>query len=608
LKTDVPAALPFEDSRRLTGANLFFGHPGAVLETVGLVVDDELLAGWRARVERARVHLGWSSALAVAARRHAAGASLALAAPADQLFTATEINEWALCATVRQQDATRWSGLESALVVDALEQASDPKQVIPPVLDEAAALERFERLAASERRPDVLALVAAADAHDLPHVVDDHDLTLGAGAGSRTWPIDALPSTADIPWGALHGIPVAAVTGSNGKTTTVRLVAACARDHGWTDGFCCTDGVFVANALVEPGDYSGPAGTRRILRDSRVQAAVLEIARGGILRRGLATDRADVAVVTNVSNDHFGEFGIDDLDGLADAKMAVARLVARRGVLVLNADDALLRAKASTASARLGVAPPLGWFSLDYDRPELLAHRALGGATCGVRAGRLLLGGREAEHDLGRVEDMPLTVGGTATYNVANLAGAALTSAALGIAPATIRAVYARFARDPADNAGRLMRFDVGGARIVVDYAHNPDGLRGVLHVAQRLRGPGGRLIMLLGHAGNRRDEDIAELAAVAAAHGPDLVVVKEDEGHLRGRQPGEVPEILRRALLSSGLPETAVVVEMSERAAASYAIAVARPGDAVALLVHSSGARAAVLAQLRSATDPPKP
>ena len=599
----MPVALPFKDSRRLTGANLFFGQPGAVLETAGVVLDDALLAGWRARVERARDHLDWSSAPAVAARRHAGGASLALAAPADQLLTATEINEWALCATVRQQDPTRWSGLEAALVVEALEQASDPKQVIPPVLDEAAALERFERLAAAERRPDVLALMAAAEAHDLPHVVDDRDLTLGAGAGSRTWPIDALPSTADVPWGDLHGIPVAAVTGSNGKTTTVRLVAACARDHGWTDGFCCTDGVFVANALVEPGDYSGPAGTRRVLRDSRVQAAVLEIARGGILRRGLATDRADVAVVTNISNDHFGEFGIDDLDGLADAKMAVARLVARRGLLVLNADDALLRAKASTASARLGVVPTLGWFALDYDRAELVAHRALGGATCGVRAGHLRLGWREAEHDLGPIDDMPLTVGGTATYNVANLAGAALTSAALGIAPATIRAVYARFARDPADNAGRLMRFDVGGARVVVDYAHNPDGLRGVLHVAQQLRGPGGRLIMLLGHAGNRRDEDIAELAAVAAAHGPDLVVVKEDEGHLRGRQPGEVPEILRRALLASGLPETAVVVLMSERAAAAYAIEAARPGDAVALLMHSSSARNVVLSFLRERT-----
>jgi cyanophycin synthetase len=330
---------------------------------------------------------------------------------------------------------------------------------------------------------------------------------------------------------------------------------------------------------------------------------VLEIARGGILRRGLATNRADVAIVTNVSNDHFGEFGIDDLDGLADAKMTVARLVARRGLLVLNADDALLRAKASTASARLGAVSPLGWFALDYDRAELLAHRALGGATCGVRAGRLMLSWRGAEHGLGPVDDMPLTVGGTATYNVANLAGAALTSAALGIAPATIRAIYARFARDPADNAGRLMRFDVGGARFVVDYAHNPDGLRGVLHVAQQLRGPGGRLIMLLGHAGNRRDEDIAELAAVAAAHGPDLVVVKEDEGHLRGRQPGEVPEILRRALLASGLPETAVVVQMSERAAASYAIEAARPGDAVALLMHSSSARDAVLSLLRGRT-----
>ena len=122
---------------------------------------------------------------------------------------------------------------------------------------------------------------------------------------------------------------------------------SCARAHGWRDGFCCTDGVFAANERGEPGDYSGPAGTRRVLRDPSVEAAVLEMARGGILRRGLAIDRADVAVVTNVSNDHFGEYGIDDLDGLADAKLTVAHLVARRGLLVMNADDEVLVRKPS---------------------------------------------------------------------------------------------------------------------------------------------------------------------------------------------------------------------------------------------------------------------
>jgi cyanophycin synthetase len=595
--------LPFEDSRRLTGGNLFFAQPGAVLETTDVEADEELLTGWRARVAHARARLGWPDVLPDGARCHAGGASLALAAPADQLFTATEINEWALCATAWQHDPARWHDLEAAWLAEALAQAADESKLIPPVIDEHAAFERFAKLAAAERRPDVLDLIAAADAGDVAHVLDEQLLTLGAGAHARTWPLDALPASTAVPWAELSNVPIAAVTGSNGKTTTVRLIAACARAHGWRDGYCCTDGVFVANSLVEPGDYSGPAGTRRVLRDAGVQAGVLEMARGGLLRRGLAVDRADVAVVTNVSSDHFGEYGIDDLDGLADAKLVVGRLVARRGLLVLNADDEVLLRKAATLPDRLGVQPALGWFALDYDRPELARHRASHGAICGVRDGRLVLHWQDEEHELGPVRDMPLTVAGAATYNVANLAGAALAAVALGVPPATVREVYAHFGRDPADNAGRLMRYDLRGAHVLVDYAHNPDGLKGVLRVAQTLREPEGRLITLLGHAGNRRDEDIAELAHVAASFAPDLVVVKENEGHLRGRRPGEVPAILRGALLAAGMPESAIHMQPSELDAARFGLEAARPGDAVALLVHSTSARAAVLALLRDGT-----
>ena len=572
-----------------------------MLETTHIEVDDGLLAEWKGRVDLARAHLGWEPALPLVARRHAGGASLAIAAPMDQLFTATEVNEWALCTSVQARDADRWRELEPALQAEAIEQAADPAAVDPPVLEVQAAFSRLRRLADSERRPDLLVLVVDAAAHGVRHIVDEDQLTLGAGTRSRSWLLEALPTADAVPWPRLRDIPVAAVTGSNGKTTTVRLVAACARAHGWHDGFCCTDGVYVANKLADAGDYSGPAGTRRVLRDTRLEAAVLEMARGGILRRGLAIDRADVAVVTNVSNDHFGEYGIDDLDGLADAKLTVAQLVARHGMLVLNADDDVLRRKATSLQERLGGAlPSLGWFALDCEREELREHRKHHGATAGVRNGRLHLAWQGREHDLGAVDAMPLTLEGRARYNVANLAGAALAAAALGIPPATIADVFASFGRDPADNPGRLVRFVVGGAQVLVDYAHNPDGLRGVLQVARALRAPGGRLIVLLGHAGNRRDEDLVEVAQVAASFDPDLVVVKEDEAHLRGRRPGEVPELLRRALLAAGQSPATVTLRMTELEAARCALQAARAGDAVALLVHSGAAREAVLALLR--------
>ena len=573
-----------------------------MLETHGVAVDDDLLRDWHARIERARASLGWEPSLPIVARRHAGGASLALAAPLDQLFTATEVNEWAWCAAVHEREGSAWTGLEVALQQAALEQAGDDtSNVILPTLDESAALGRFVALARRERRPNLVGLVTAARAHDVSVVLDDDQFTLGTGRSSRTWPLDALPALNDVAWAELGNVPVAVVTGSNGKTTTVRLIAACARAHGWQAGYSCTDGVFVGGERVASGDYSGPAGTRRIVRDRRVEAAVLETARGGVLRRGLALESAAVAIVTNVSNDHFGEYGIDDLAGLTDVKLVVAKVVAPRGVLVVNADDTGLRERVDMLAATLEPLPQLAWFALDDAHPTLSSHRERGGTTCGVHAKRLRLTLRGEVHNLGDVDAMPLSVHGTATYNVANLAAAALGALGLGIAPVTIADVFAEFARNPDDNAGRLMRFTQGGTEYIVDYAHNPDGLRGVLHVARALRGPQGRLLMLLGHAGNRRDEDIAELARVAASFGPDLVLVKEDEAHLRGRAPGEVPAILRRALLESGVVNAAIRVLGSELEAAHAAIAAARPGDAVALLIHSSAARASVLELLRS-------
>jgi UDP-N-acetylmuramyl tripeptide synthase len=535
----------------------------------------------------------------IVARRHASGASLAIEAPFDQLFTATEINEWALCAALLERDPGHWSGLADALLVAAREQATEPDSVVPPVLDTAAALARFELLAGREIRSDIRRLIAAAESRGVRHVLDEQMLTLGAGAGGLSWPRDSLPKVVRVPWDTLHEIPVAAVTGSNGKTTTVRLIAACARAHGWCDGYSCTDGVYVGGALVEAGDYAGPAGTRRVLRDPRVEAAVLETARGGILRRGLAIDHAIAAVVTNVSADHFGEYGIHDLDGLADAKMAVAELVARDGLLVLNADDAMLRAKAERTEERLGWPVPIGWFALDYDHATLVAHRIDSGSSCGARDARLRLSHAGEEFDLGAVADMPLTVAGVATYNLANLAAAALAAIVLGVAPNAIARVFKAFGIDPRDNTGRLMRFTVGGVQVLVDYAHNPEGLRGVLAVAQQLRAAGGRMAVLLGHAGNRLDADFSAVAAVTAAFAPDLVVVKETEQHLRGRPAGEIPALLRAALLQHGMRESALAFAATEVAAARHALEWARPGDVVALLVHSGAARAEVLGLL---------
>lgn len=570
------------------------------LETAdAAAVQAAVLAGWRARIQLARAHLGWTES-AAAQRHHVGGVSLAFAAPCDQLFVATEVNEWALCAELVARDPRSLPAFEAAMLAEAIENARGADAIIPPVLDEAAALARFSQLASREALPALRALLAAAAGRSIPHVLDDDLLTLGAGTGGKSFPLNALPATEAVPWQEIHDIPTAVVTGSNGKTTTVRLLAACARAQGWPSAFCCTDGVFFDNREQAGGDYSGPEGARRVLREPRAQAAVIETARGGMLRRGLALFRARVAVVTNVSADHFGEYGIDDLPGLADVKLTVGGIVAADGLLVLNADDAQLIAKAPYLAQRFGTVPPLGWFALDADHPHLRAHRERGGDTCGVSGGRLVLHRHGRTHDLGAITAMPLTIEGRAIYNVANLAGAALAAAALGVAPERVAAVCATFGSSIEDNSGRMMRFERNGVQILVDYAHNPEGMRGLLGVATHLRRAGGRLGTLLGHAGNRQDSEIEALAEAAVGFHPDLIVVKESETFLRGRAPGEIPQLIHAALRRAGVPEEVLPIRMTELAAVECALEWARPGDVLALPVHSSATRAQVLKLLQ--------
>lgn len=550
-----------------------------MLETVGVAADAAMLAAWRARVRRARDTLGWPDG-ALVARAHAGGASLAFAAPVDQWFTATEVNEWAWSSLVHEQAPANLR--ESFDVQHAPGHAAS--------WDADSAWHTLRRHAAGERDAALAALVEAARARGLTTLIDDDTVSVGSGDGVQTWPRSTLPAVESVAWDAAHDIPLALVTGSNGKTTTVRLLAAMARAQGWSTAHSCTDGLFLNGVVLDAGDYSGPAGARTLLRHREAQAAILETARGGILRRGIAPQRARCAVVTNISDDHFGEYGVHSLDDLGAVKLAVARVVATDGLLVLNADDAVLARLAHALVQRIG------WFAMDHHHPMLAAHRRGGGVTCGVQDGRLRLSDRGEVHDLGEIAGMPLTFGGRATYNTANAAAAALAAHALGIPASTIAGVLACFGSGRGDNPGRLQHWTIDGRTVLLDYAHNPDGLRGLLTVARAAVAAGGGLILLLGQAGNRGDAEIVELAAVAAKAAPKRIVLKDIPGMLRGRAPGEVPAILRSALERSGIAADAVVECRDELAAARLAVASAERGDVVVLPIHSPGTRGVVI------------
>lgn len=538
-----------------------------MLESVGEIPDITLLRAWKTRVERVRAQLGWPDGH-VLWRVHASGASLALSAPVDQLFSATEVNEWAWLASIAaaRRETFHAPGHAAAW-------------------DEDSALHTLRAFSAREHNPKLDALLRAAALRQLTVLLDEEELSIGLGTGSMRWPLSDPPAADAIAWSGLHDIPLALITGSNGKTTTVRLLAAMARAHGGKVGYSSTDGLVIGAENIEAGDYSGPAGARAVLRHRDVELAILETARGGILRRGLGVSRAQVAVVTNVSVDHFGEYGIHDLAALAEVKLVVAHTLDSSGVLVLNADDMLLVRRAEKLRGAIA------WFALDDSHAMLCTHRQHGGATCGVREGHLFLSMHGAAHDLGKVADMPLTFSGSATYNIANIGAAVLAAAALEISVATITKVLANFGATHSDNPGRLQHWRLGSLQVFLDYAHNAEGLRGLLDVATRQRG-NGRLSLVLGQAGNREDKEIRELAQVAADFHPDHVVLKDIGAMLRGRAAGEVAAILHDALVRAGVLDEVIVECLDEVAAARSALAAARADEVLVLPIHGSDAR----------------
>lgn len=545
------------DSRRLMGPNLYSRRHGAVLEIMVADTHAPLVCARWQRFARALLDgLGWHSEGCVT-RAWPGGLGLFVTAPIDGLLAATEVTEQALALT---------------------EDPSAHPDAIP-----ADLRARLRVHVEHDRNVGLTALVAEAERRGRIVTFDDDHVAVGAGHGVRTWPLHAVPRVSEIDWSAMHDIPVALVTGSNGKTTTTRLIAAMLRAGGFFPGHTCTDGVFIGGAQVERGDWSGPAGARRVLQDPQVGAAVLETARGGMLRRGVALDRASAAVVTRIAADHFGEYGVHDERSLGEAKLVVARALAPGAPLILNADDPLLVALSATLDH------PIVWFSLTAGHPVLQRHRTAGGRVVTVEDDRVVVIGPPNVVSVGYVKNIPITLGGAARHNVANVLAAVAAAVALGCSPPAIQGALHSFGLSPHDNPGRLQVRQVRGATVIVDFVHNPDGWTAMLELTARLRTPGARLIVTLGQAGDRSDADLDAMARAVWAADPALIVLKEMEDYLRGRPYGQTTEVLSDALRRAGAPANRLAMAPSEAHAARLALERAAPGDVILLATHAA-------------------
>ena len=385
-------------------------------------------------------------------------------------------------------------------------------------------------------------------APDIGGAFDGAVVEINAGPGlrmhvypSRGTPQDVGGAIVDMlyPAGAPSRVPICSVTGTNGKTTVTRMIGHILSVDGASIGMTTTEGIFIGGKRISRGDHTGAASARAVLADPSVDIAVLETARGGILRRGLGYDLSDVAVITNVTRDHIGQDGIETVDDLVWIKSLIAERVRNGGTLVLNAEDhgsSSIAKREAVGVERL----QLVYFALDGLHPTIRSHLAAGGRAYFVRDGWLVEAERGVEGRIVAVADVPATFGGKAAFQVANCLAAAAAARALGCTTRQVALRLASFS-DTVDNPGRSSLYQLGNGYVMVDYGHNPAAFKSTGALVEHWSGP---LIGIVGAPGDREDAIIHEVAAAAAEVYPHLLI--REDADRRGRAPGEVPAMMR--------------------------------------------------------------
>jgi UDP-N-acetylmuramyl tripeptide synthase len=559
--------MEFLDARRITGPSLLWNKPGSILDVRCTAEETQALVPlWESSVRQMLDAVGWGDEETC----HwplSGGVSLAFSAPIDALYAASAINEWA------------WAICEAEL---AEGDAAD--------FDETAA--NLREAIAEEKNPSLLSLEEAARQHGVSFLWDDDEVSVGLGTGSETWPFRELPAADSLDWQKYHDVPTALVTGTNGKTTTVRLAQHILRNCGRNVGVSSTDWVAVNDRVIDRDDWSGPGGARMVLREKDVDIAILETARGGLLRRGLGVNKADVALITNIAEDHLGDFGSQNVHELLNIKWIVSHAVETDGALVLNADDPLLVGKSAEFPGRIV------WFSLDARNAVVDLHVRTGGLAFVLDGGDLV---RVEGDDLQVIcasKDIPITLDGAASHNVANsLAAAALTDS-LGIALADISNGLTTMSQQ--DNPGRGNVYSIDGFKVLIDFAHNPQAMQAVFDMAGAL--PAKRRLLAFGQAGDRTDDSIRELARNAWSIGLDAVIVSELEKYARGREPGVVFGLIRDELMRCGAQEDQIRHFIEETESFDAALDWAREGDLIIML--SLGRSASITNKLEEAAS----
>jgi cyanophycin synthetase len=374
-------------------------------------------------------------------------------------------------------------------------------------------------------------------------------------------------------------IPVAAVTGTNGKTTVTRLLAHIGRKAGRKVSWCNTDGIFLDGVTLDEGDWSGPEGARSAVTTEGAELAILEVARGGLLRRGMGVSRVDVAVVTNVSADHLGEYHVTDLDRLAEVKTSILAAVRPTGWAVVNAEDHRVFARRGRSPGRVFA------FSTDPETAGLSEVLDSGGRVATVEDGWIIVNDGGDVTRVVEVAEVPVTLAGLSRVNVSNALAATAAAVGLGLSPTAVAEGLTSFLPDPSQNPGRMNIWELDDRIVVVDYAHNAESLQALVDVLRALVKGDRQTWLLVGTAGDRTD-DILEHFAEIGARGADRLGITEKREYLRGRTNESMNAVLQRGAARGGCADVPVFPD--ELTGLQSFVAEAAPGDVVAVCAHA--------------------
>ncbi|MBK7382772.1 MAG: cyanophycin synthetase [Flavobacteriales bacterium] len=394
------------------------------------------------------------------------------------------------------------------------------------------------------------------------------DPTGGLGRNVAEPVVDML-----FPPGAPSRIPIIAVTGTNGKTTTTRLIAHIMRSIGLRVGMTCSDGVYIMNRMLMKGDCTGPASAQFVLKDPLVNMAVLETARGGMLRSGLGFEHCDVGICTNVAADHLGLKDINTLEELANVKSTVPRSVRKDGYAILNADDELVMAMRKQCDSKIAL------FSLDEDNRLIRQHCKLGGLAAIYENGFITISKGLWKLRIEKAVNVPLTYGGKAVFNIQNVLPAILAAYVQGVKVEELRQALATFVPSAAQTPGRLNLFQFRNFQVVVDYAHNPHGFEALGRFIAKI--PDTPKIGVIAGVGDRREEDTVNLGRLSARMF-DEIIIRQDR-NLRGKTDDQIIELLVKGIKEVD-PNKKVTIMKKEDEAIRHAIGTAPKGAFVVL------------------------